>query len=126
MGNENGDGRQSGGGFFAGFVVGALVGGALAMMLSPQTGEETRDIVFGKAREAANFAKDASGDLRERVGSVASDVQSNAAGLYEKGRTVVESARAKVSDASQEGKAAADSTRDNLTSQATDASKNSA
>jgi len=125
MGNENGAGRQGGGGFLAGFVVGTLVGGALAMMLAPQTGEETRDVVFGKAREAANFAKDATGDFRERVSGVATDLQSNAADLYEKGRSAVENARTQMGAASEEAKAAADSTRGNLSSQPADASTGS-
>jgi len=93
------------------------------MMLAPQTGEETRDIVFGKAREAANFAKDATGDLRERVGNAASDWQSNAAGLYQKGRSVVDSARSQVGAASEEARAAADATRDELSAQAAEGSR---
>ncbi|MBV8246709.1 MAG: YtxH domain-containing protein [Candidatus Eremiobacteraeota bacterium] len=113
---DNGDNadRRGGGGFVAGFVVGAIVGAAFAMMLAPQTGEETRDIVWGKAREAGNLAADATGDLRERVNTVASDLQSTATSFYERGRAVVDSARSTVGAAADEARTAADRTRENL------------
>ncbi len=85
MGNESGG---SSGGFFAGFVLGAVVGGAVAVLL---TQEETRDLLVGKAREAGNLAMDASGDLRGRY-----------ADLYERGRTIVENARATMGDAADQ------------------------
>lgn len=116
---------QGGGGFVAGFVVGALVGAALAMMLAPQAGEETRDLVWGKAREATNLAMDATGDLREKVSSVASDLQTGAAGLYERGRSVVENARSNADAAVDEGRSAAQSTRENLSAQTNSTSSNS-
>lgn len=79
----NGD-NGGGGGFFAGFVLGTIAGIAVALLL---TQEETRDLLVGKAREAGNLAMDASGDLRE-----------SAADLYERGRTIVENARATIGD----------------------------
>jgi hypothetical protein len=84
MNDENGGGN----GFFAGFVLGLIAGGAVALLL---TQEETRDLLVGKAREAGNLAIDASGDLRE-----------SAADLYERGRTIVENARATIGDAANE------------------------
>jgi gas vesicle protein len=85
MSNESGG---SGGGFFAGFVLGAIAGGAVAVLL---TQEETRDLLVGKAREAGNLAMDASGDLRGRYSD-----------LYERGRTIVENARATMGDAADQ------------------------
>jgi len=67
-------------GFFSGFLIGALAGGIIAYLI---TQEETRDIIAGKAREAANAAMDASSDIR-----------ANAADLYARGKTVVDNARA--------------------------------
>ncbi|MGD0967869.1 MAG: YtxH domain-containing protein [Candidatus Aquilonibacter sp.] len=84
MNDENGGGN----GFFAGFVLGLIAGGAVALLL---TQEETRDLLVGKAREAGNLAIDASGDIRE-----------SAADLYERGRTIVENARATIGDAANE------------------------
>lgn len=116
MSNGNDSDRQGGGGFVGGFVIGALVGAAVAMLLAPAPGEDTRDIVWGKAREATNFAADATGDIREKVTTVASDLQATAADLYERGRTVIDSARSNVGDAVNEGQQAAQATRQDLTS----------
>ncbi len=110
--NERPQERESGGGgFFAGFLVGALVGGAVAVLISQ---EETRDLLVGKAREASNFAMDATGDLRSQVTDVASNLQTNASDLYERGKHVVDNARSNLTDAVDEGKSEADSMRDDL------------
>src|SRR5579862_6795662 len=100
-----------GGGFFAGFLIGAIVGGAAAVLLSQ---EETRDIFVGKVREAGNFAKDATEDLRGQVGDVTSQWQSSASELYERGRQVVENARTTMDAAVDDGRDAAEQTRSDL------------
>lgn len=107
MGKENG----GAGGFFAGLLVGAVIGGVAAVLL---TQEETRDRIAAKAREAGSFAMDATGDLRGRVGDVTSQWQSSVSELYERGRQVVDSARANIDAAVAEGQAAADETADEL------------
>lgn len=75
---DNGSPRQRGNGFIGGFVAGAIAGAILAYVLLQ---EDARDLIVGKAREAGNMAKDATGDLRD---------------LYERGKNVVDSARANV------------------------------
>ena len=82
--------RPNGGGFVVGLLIGAAIGAAAALLLAD---EETRDAVIGKAREASNQAVDATGDLRDRVGEATAAWQSNAADLYERGRTILEQAR---------------------------------
>lgn len=94
---------KSGGGFLAGFVIGGLAGAALAYVI---TQEEARDMIVGKAREAGNFAMDATGDLR-----------ANAADLYERGKSVVEGARTNVNAAVDEGQTTAQTMRDDLSRQ---------
>jgi gas vesicle protein len=106
-----GKGNGGGGGFFAGFLIGAIIGGAAAVLL---TQEETRDRIAGRARDAGNFAMDATGDLREKVSDVTSQWQSSVSELYERGRQVVESARANIDAAVAEGRAAANETADEL------------
>jgi hypothetical protein len=95
------DDNRGGSGFFGGFLVGAIVGGAIAAFLIQ---EETRDLFVGKAREATNFAMDASGDLRGHVNDVTSQWQGSAADLYERGRQVVENARTNFDAAVDNGK----------------------
>jgi gas vesicle protein len=48
--------------FVAGILTGALVGAALAMLLAPWSGEETRDVLRAKSREATNLARDKTAD----------------------------------------------------------------
>jgi gas vesicle protein len=105
---------NKGSGFFAGFILGGLAGAALAYFI---TQEEARDAVVGKAREAGNFAMDATGDLRGRVSDVASTLQANAADLYERGKSVVEGARTNINAAVDEGQTTADQLRDELSRQ---------
>jgi gas vesicle protein len=107
MGKDNG----GGGGFFAGLIIGAVVGGTAAVLL---TQEEARGRIAGKAREAGTFAAGATDDLRGKVSDVTSQWQSNVSELYERGRKVVESARANLDAAIAEGQAAAKDTADDL------------
>src|SRR5215469_6899830 len=102
---------KGGGGFFVGFLIGAIVGGAAAVLLSQ---EDTRDLLVGKAREAGNFAKDATEDLRGKMGDVSSQWQSSASELYERGRQVVENARTNFDAAVQDGRESADRAREEL------------
>jgi gas vesicle protein len=80
-------------------AIGALAGAALAMVLAPQTGEDTRDLLVAKAREAGERARDTADD--------ASD-------LLARGRRVVAEARARIDDAVAEGKDAAEHQRSTL------------
>ena len=109
---------NGGGGMFAGFLIGAVVGGAAAVLL---TQEDARDRLAGKAREAAGKAREAGGmamdatdDLRGRVGDVTSQFQSSVSELYERGRQVVENARANLYAAVAEGRSSAQEIHDEL------------
>lgn len=104
--NAPGRDEKGGGGFFAGFIVGAIAGGVIAYLM---TQEDARDVIVGKAREAGNYAMDATGDLRNK----ASD-------LYERGKNVVENARSNINAAVDEGQTNADQIRDDLSRQSSD------
>lgn len=105
--NESERDSDRGGGFFAGLCVGAVLGVALAMLVTPQSGEDTRDLLAAKAREAAERARDAAGDVGAKVPLSASE-------LLTRGRAIVEAARARIDNAISEGRDAADRQRDNL------------
>lgn len=102
---------SNGGGFVPGFVIGALIGGVAALVLSQ---EEMRDALLGRAREAGNLAADATGDLRGKVNDAATQWQTGAADLYERGRAVVEGARGALDDAVAQGNDAAERLRQEL------------
>ncbi|MFY9664554.1 MAG: YtxH domain-containing protein [Candidatus Cybelea sp.] len=108
---SKGNGGGGGGGFFAGLLIGAVVGGTAAVLLAQ---EEARDQLAGKARQAGNFAADATGDLRGKFNDVTTQWQSGVSELYERGRKVVEGARANLDAAIAEGQAAAQETAEEL------------
>jgi gas vesicle protein len=97
----NPDDRTGGGvgGFITGLAIGVLAGVTLAMVLAPQSGEDTRDLLVAKAREAGERARDTAGD--------ASD-------LLARGRQIVAEAKARIDGAIAEGKDAASQQRNTL------------
>ena len=53
--------------FFAGMVIGGLVGAAAAMLLAPQSGEETRAMIHDKGIELKDKAVDVGQDAQLRA-----------------------------------------------------------
>ncbi len=96
MADEQGGGFS---GFVAGLAIGALAGATLAMVLAPATGEETRDLLVAKAREAGERARDTAGDAGD---------------LLARGRHIVAEAKTRIDVAIAEGKDAASHQRSTL------------
>jgi gas vesicle protein len=92
------DRSDRGGGLVTGFILGALTGVVLAMLVTPKSGEDTRDLLFAKARETADRARDAAGDVD----------------LLERGRSIVDAARARLDGAISDGRTAAERQRSEL------------
>jgi gas vesicle protein len=86
-------------GFVIGLAVGTLAGITLAMILAPQSGEDTRDLLVAKAREAGERARDTAGDAGD---------------LLARGRQIVAEAKARIDGAIAEGKDAASRQRSTL------------
>lgn len=78
--------RNGGAEFFAGLIIGGLVGAALALLLAPQSGEETRAQIREKSLEYKDRAEEgvleASHAARQQVST-----------LQEKGKEVLEKGR---------------------------------
>lgn len=55
------------GSFLAGFVIGGLVGAAVALLLAPQSGEETRTIIKERSIELKDKAVETAEDTRLRA-----------------------------------------------------------
>ena len=53
--------------FFTGFFLGALIGGAAALLMAPQSGEETRTQIREKSVELREKAEATYGDLIKKV-----------------------------------------------------------
>lgn len=93
-----GENKKSSAGFVTGLLLGLLGGATLAMIASPQSGEETRDTLRAKA---SGVGETVSGQTNE---------------LLERGRAIVERARARVDGAVTEGMEAAEQQRNELQS----------
>jgi gas vesicle protein len=102
------DEQGGGSGFVAGLVIGALAGAALAMILAPATGEDTRDLLVAKAREAGERARDTAGDAGD---------------LLARGRNLVADAKTRLDGAVAEGKDAATRQRSTLENEASEISE---
>jgi len=103
------DDTPRGGRFVTGLLLGLLVGATLAMISAPTSGEDARDTLRAKAREAADRARETAGDVGETLSGGTNE-------LLERGRAIVEGARARVDVAVAEGKEAAEQQRNELQS----------
>ena len=72
------------------FVLGALTGAAVALLLAPAPGDELRRTLGEKAREGADAASEAARQGREFV----SRQRENVTGAIERGREAYQQARA--------------------------------
>lgn len=119
---------SSGGEFIAGFLVGALVGAAAALLLAPQSGEQTRSLIRERGLELGQRADELSAEARRRTEELQAEARRRAEELQaearEKARQVQTQAKERaghlqdtVKQAVEEGKAAADEKRKALLSQ---------
>jgi gas vesicle protein len=97
--------KSSGADFIAGFLVGALVGAAAALLLAPHSGEETRTFIREKGIELGDRADELSLEARRR----AEELQVQAKGRADEWQ-------AKMQQAVEEGKATATKTKEDLLS----------
>ncbi len=92
--------RHEGEGFSSGalllsFLLGGLVGAGLALLLAPQSGEETRRRIKDMAESAKEKASDYVSQTKERIAST-----------IEKGKHVIEEKKSAISAAFEAGKEA--------------------
>ena len=63
------EGRESGnaGALLIAFTLGAIAGAAVALLLAPATGRETREFLGEKAREGVRKAKDVYAEAKDDI-----------------------------------------------------------
>lgn len=61
------DNNCNAGGFFAGLIAGALVGGAVALLYAPQEGKATRKMIQNKAMQLKDDVADKLEDVKEEA-----------------------------------------------------------
>jgi len=82
--------------FLTGVILGSLVGAAVALLLAPQPGEETREQLRDKSIE-----------LKDRMIELSDEARKKAEEMQAEGRSAVEMQTARVKEAIDEGKKAA-------------------
>jgi gas vesicle protein len=121
--SEQNNGSETGV-FLAGFILGGLVGAAVAMILAPSSGQETRKQLTDrglelrgraeeKIEEARKRAEQAAEEARKRAEQAAEEARKRAEELQERGRVVLEEQKSRITSAvSQPGKETGDEAAD--------------
>lgn len=91
--------ENGGGSFILGFLIGAMAGAAAALLLAPQSGEETRRVIGEKSNELAGEATRVAGDAKMQAQKVATDAKGQVEVVSEKGRVVISENVRKAQDA---------------------------
>ncbi len=102
--------------FFTGFLIGGVVGAAVALLLAPQSGEETRALIRDRSVELRDRGIELSEEARARAEQLAGEARQRAEELEKRGRMAFEEQRARLQNAIEEGKEAAGRKRDELMS----------
>lgn len=74
------------GSFLAGFLIGGLAGAAAALLLAPQSGEETRTLIREKSIELKDKAAMTADETRERAEKVLEETRDRALSAIEEAR----------------------------------------
>ena len=101
--------RDEFGAFLIGFVVGGLAGAVTALLLAPQSGEETRAIIREKSIELADRASESVDDAysraekaaleaRKRFDELAQMTRERTQELAQHGQVLLEEQKAKISE----------------------------
>ena len=91
--------RDDFGAFVSGFVFGGLIGAAVALILAPQSGEETREIIRTKSIELRDSAGQYYDDSRARAEEVAREALTMAEDLQKRGQVILEEQKTKLGEA---------------------------
>ncbi|MCE3223481.1 MAG: uncharacterized protein K0S58_1661 [Nitrospira sp.] len=87
-----------------GFLSGAALGAVMAILLTPRTGQESREILRGYARRAEEGLRDLVGEAGEKI-----------EGVVEEGRDFIESKKTVLRDAFDAGREAMRREREQFT-----------
>lgn len=101
--------------FFTGFLLGTVVGAAAALLLAPQTGEETREVIRERGIELQGRMGQTTEEARSRAADLASEARSRAAEAQDRSRTLLAEQKSRLQEAIDQGKEAAQQKRDELT-----------
>lgn len=105
--------EKSGGGAGS-FLLGALIGAGMALLLAPQSGEETRRDIKRKAREVTDAAKDVAGDLGDTVVDRYAQAKRSVGSTIDSARQAIDLKKHQATEAIRAGREAAAQAREEL------------
>ncbi len=98
--------QNNGSGFFAGVLIGGLVGAAVGLFLAPYSGKETVSLLRNKSLELKDQAEQAAREARYRAEAVAQDVRFKAERLVDDTRAKVQEKKAQIERTAEAAKEA--------------------
>ena len=111
--------KSSGG--FGGFLLGLLVGAGAALLLAPQSGEETREALRERGRKLRDDAQERAEELGHRIEDGYDKARGHVEETLKTARHTFDEKRAGARDAVKAGRAAVHSARDELDRRLADA-----
>jgi gas vesicle protein len=102
------------GGGAGSFLLGAVIGAGIALLLAPQSGVETRRDIKRKAREVSDAAKDAAGELQDTVVDRYSKAKASVGTTLDTARQAIDLKKHQASEAIRAGREAAAQAREEL------------
>jgi gas vesicle protein len=96
------------------FIVGLALGAGVALLLAPQSGEETRRVIARRARRAQEAAQDFVEDVSGTVADKFQEVRASVEERIEATLEAVDAGKRQVTNAFDAGRAAARQTRGEL------------
>ncbi len=70
--------------FFAGFIIGGVVGAITGVLLAPQSGEKTREMLTETSQDLCSKAQTTVSEIQNRADDICSDIQEKGDVLIEK------------------------------------------
>jgi gas vesicle protein len=96
------------------FVLGAVLGAGLALLLAPQSGADTRRTLRTQARKAAGATRKAAGTVADKVGSAYAQARAELEMRLDVARTTIDGKREEVERAMAAGREAARQAREDV------------
>jgi gas vesicle protein len=76
--------------FLVGVVLGSIVGAAVGLLLAPQSGEETREVIGESARDIRDKVKEGSRQVMESSRDLVEQGKGRVSGILQRGRETME------------------------------------
>ncbi|MDZ7845011.1 MAG: YtxH domain-containing protein [Anaerolineales bacterium] len=113
------------GAFFSGFLIGGLAGAITALLLAPQSGEETRDVIKTKGIElkdktietiddARRLAEKAADDARRTAEEYSRMAQDQAEKLQKQSKVILDEQKKRLEKARSAGKKVSDTLKEEI------------